>query len=307
MIISLRFFEVGNRISARLPFKVLTLWLVLCWPLLILPLPAVADPGGSAAGLKASANAGEGQSLPADIARIIGRGELVVAMNGHDDPPFFSQRDGKLQGIEVDMARELARELGVQARFDRRARSYNEVVGLVAAGEADVGISKLSRTLHRAQRVRFSRPYLSLRHALLLNRLALAHLAGDRPVPNIIRDFDASLGVIANSAYADFAAHNFPRAEIRAYPTWPEIIRDLRQGALVAAYRDEFEVRRVMLEDPTASLHLRAVTLMDLEDTLGIAVGVGDDVLLDVVNLFLEQRPMKLDIDKVLQAFKPDN
>ncbi|AFL75916.1 ABC transporter substrate-binding protein [Thiocystis violascens] len=244
----------------------------------------------------------DGRRIAPDIARIVARGELVVAMANMDTPPFFYLRDGRLVGLEVEMARDLARELQVAVRFNRQAGSFNEVIDLVARQEADVGISKLSRTLARAQQVRFSEPYLRLKHALAFNRLALAQLAMDSPVQRVVRDFGGTLGVIADSSFADFAAHHFPQANIQTYPDWPEAVRAVRTGEIIGVYRDEFEIKRLLKSDPTASLTLRTVTLTDLEDTLSIAVGVDDPVLLDVVNLFLAQRVNKLDIDKVLHA-----
>lgn len=244
----------------------------------------------------------DGRLLAPDIARIVKRGELRVAMADLDTLPFFYRDGDRLAGLDVEMAKALARELEVEARFDRRPHSFNEVIDLVARQEADIGISKLSRTLARAQRVRFSEPYLRLKHALALNRLAAARLAQDRPIQRLVRNFDAPLGVIANSSFADFARRNFPKAELRAYPDWRGVIQAVRNGEVVAAYRDEFEIKRLLRTDPTASLTLRTVTLTDLEDTLGIAVGISDPVLLDVINLFLAQRAETLDIDSVLRA-----
>lgn len=244
----------------------------------------------------------DGRRLARDIARIVERGELVVAMADMDTPPFFYLREGRLVGLEVEMANDLARELQVAVRFNRQAKSFNEVIDLVARQEADVGISKLSRTLARAQRVRFSEPYLRLNHALAFNRLALAQISRDRPVQTVVRDFSGTIGVIANSSFADFAAHHFPRATLQVYPDWQEAVRAVRTGAVVGVYRDEFEIKRLLKSDPTASLTLRTVTLTDLEDTLSIAVGVDDSVLLNVVNLFLAQRADKLDINKILHA-----
>lgn len=271
----------------------------------IFALGTLATAAGTAPDGNPLVSLGDGRQLAPDIARIVQRGELIVAVADLDTPPFFYVRDGRLMGLEVDMARDLARELGVDIRFDRSAKSFNGVVDLVARQEADLGISKLSRTLGRAQKVRFSEPYLHLNHALAFNRLALARMARDRPVPSVVRDFDGALGVIANSSFAEFAAHHFPRATIRPYADWPAVVAAVRSGEVVGAYRDELEIKRLLRGDPTISLTLRTVTLTDLEDTLGIAVGVGNPVLLDVVNLFLAQRPEKLDIQRVLQAAAP--
>ncbi|MFM2065544.1 MAG: hypothetical protein RLZZ584_453 [Pseudomonadota bacterium] len=270
------------------------------------PRPAPRAVAASAAGARpANAPAQRGQDAPLlapDIARIVARGELVVAMLGTDSPPFFATGpDGEPEGLEVDMARELARELKVEVRFLRSAANFNQVVEVVARREADLGISKLSRTLARAQMIRFSDPYLRLNHALALNRLAFAKLALDQPVASVVRNFTGSIGVIANSSFATYAARNFPHASIKSYKKWDDAVAAVNSGEVVGVYRDEFEIKRLVKSDPVGALKLRTVTLKDQEDTLGIAVGIGDPVLLAFVNQFIAQRNERLDVDKVLQ------
>lgn len=247
----------------------------------------------------------DGRMLAPDIARIVTKGELVVAMLKVDTPPFFSfNSKGEWRGLEVDLAEALAKELGVKLRVNRDAGTFNAVVELLARGEADLAISKLSRTLARSQTIAFSHSYLTLNHALLLNRVKFAQIAKGRPIEEVIRNFDGTMGVIAKSSFADYAARNFPNAKIQEYSSWNEVLLALNKGEVSSAYRDEFEVKRVLKADPTASLVLRTVTLKDLEDTLGIGVGVNDTRLLAFVNQFLDQRTEKLDVNKVLQALE---
>lgn len=245
----------------------------------------------------------DGRLLAPDIARIVTRGELVVAMLKVDTPPFFFFDDsGQWTGLEVGLAQSLAKELGVKLRFNREAGTFNAVVDLLANGQADLAISKLSRTLARSQTIAFSDSYLTLNHSLILNRVKFAQLAHGRPLPEVIRNFNGSIGVIAKSSFADYARTNFPHAKVQEYPTWNDVLVAVHKGEIVSAYRDEFEVKRVLKADPTVSLVLRTVTLKDLEDTLGIGVAVTDTTLLAYVNQFLAQRAEKLDIQKVLQA-----
>jgi polar amino acid transport system substrate-binding protein len=246
----------------------------------------------------------DGRLLAPDIARIVTRGELVVAMLGVDTPPFFYEKKGELVGLEVDLAKAIAKELGVNVRFNRTAKTFNAVVDTIARGEADIAVSKLSRTLARAQVISFSQPYLSLNHALILNRVKFAQFARDRALPDVIRGFSGSVGVIAKSSFADYAKRNFPNAKVVEYPGWGDVLKALDKGEVIGAYRDEFEVKRILKTDPTASLVLRTVTFKDLEDTLGVAVGIGDPVLLAFINEFLSQRADKLTINKVLAALE---
>jgi ABC-type amino acid transport substrate-binding protein len=246
----------------------------------------------------------DGRLLAPDIARIVQRGELVVAMLGVDTPPFFYEKNGELVGVEVDLAKAIAKELGVTFRFNRSARTFNGVVDIVARGEADIALSKLSRTLARTQIISFTQPYLVMNHALILNRVKFAQFARERALPEVIRGFTGSVGVIAKSSFADYARRNFPNAKVVEYPGWPDVLKALDKGEIIGAYRDEFEVKRILKADPTASLHLRTVTFKDLEDTLGIAVGINDHVLLAFLNEYLSQRVEKLNTSKVLSALE---
>ena len=202
------------------------------------------------------------------------------------------------------MAKWIARERGVNVRFNRTPKTFNAVVDVVARGEADIAVSKLSRTLARSQMISFTHPYLSLNHALILNRVKFAQFARNRALPDVIRGFSGTVGVIAKSSFADYAKRNFPNAKVIEYPGWGEVLKALDKGEVIGAYRDEFEVKRILKSDPTASLVLRTVTFKDLEDTLGIAVGIGDPVLLAFINEFLTQRSDKLTTNKVLAALE---
>jgi ABC-type amino acid transport substrate-binding protein len=244
----------------------------------------------------------DGRLLAPEFARIVGRGELVVAVLGVDQPPFFEEHDGKLTGLDITLATDIARKLGVKVRFNRDAKTFDDVVSLLAKGKADIAVSKLSRTLSRAQVISFSAPYLSLKRSLLLNRVKFAQLAHGRPVPEVIRAYDGSIGVVANSSYAGYVTNNFPKAQVRSYPTWDAVLSALNAGEVTSAFRDEFEVKRVLKIDPTASLRLRVVTLQDLEDTLAIGVNVSEPTLLAFVNQFLAERNTKFDVGTVLQA-----
>ncbi|MBP6903221.1 MAG: amino acid ABC transporter substrate-binding protein [Burkholderiaceae bacterium] len=237
-----------------------------------------------------------------DVARILQRKELLVAMLATDTPPFFYQRDGQLRGLDVDIAQDIARELGVAVRFDRSAASFNAVVEQVARGEADLGISKISRTLARARSVRFSTPYLTLHHALILNRLEFARLARDRSAEQALQHYSGSLGVIAKSSFEDFARSNFPRATLRSYPGWSEVVAAVERGEVAGGYRDEFEVKRLLAERPSLALRLRTVTLKDRDDTIGVVLHHDAPTLQSFVNLLLSMRRQTLRVDDVLKA-----
>lgn len=247
----------------------------------------------------------DGAWVAPDVARVMQRGELVVAMLGTDSPPFFQVKEGRLVGIDVRMAQQLAGELKVPLRIDRTPASFDEVVARVAGGRADMGISKLSRTLGRAQSVRFSEPYLRLKHALMLNRIEFARYSHRKDLQVVLRDYRGTMGVIANSSFAsNYAPRNFPNAKLVSFPTWELVVEAVLNGKVVAAYRDELEIRRLLAAEPGLAMKLRIVAFKDLEDTLGIAVGYRDEALLALANQYLAQMPDKLTVEKVLHELQ---
>src|SRR5258706_6431377 len=147
------------------------------------------------------------QSGPSrDLQSIVEAKVLRVAVTGFDLPSFHVRGpDGALLGPEIDMAQQIGRALGVRVEFVDDAASFDTIVDFVAAGRADIGVSKLSQTYNRLKRVRFSEPYVTLRHALLFNRLAIARAAGGRPPAAVLQKYKGPLGVVYGNAYVDFA------------------------------------------------------------------------------------------------------
>lgn len=232
----------------------------------------------------------DGRLMAPDVARIVGRGELLVAMPRTDSAPFFSEKDGVLSGIDVDLARTIGRELGVKVRFERSGATIDAVVEMVGNGQADLAIGRLGRTLKRSQIVHFSTPYMSLRHAMLINRVRFAQIAGERTLDQVMRNFKGQIGVIGNTSWEEFGRLSFPQATLKAYPGWEALVEAVKRGEVVAAYRDELEVRAVLERDARLALTLRTVSFSDAESALSVMVGVRDATLLSFVNEVIAAR-----------------
>ena len=245
--------------------------------------------------------ANNGQMVGPDIARILNRGELVVAIISNDSPPFFSEKDGEMVGTDVNVARLIAKELGVPVRFDRTAKTFDAVADMAAEGRADIGIGRLARTLLRAQKVSFSTPYMKLPHSFMINRLEFSKISGDRAAPTVIRNFNGTLGVMGRSAWEEFGRRNFMKAKIVTYPSWGKLIEAVKKGEVVAAYRDEFEIQKIMRSDPTLALTLRTVTFNDIESSLSLMIGIQDTTLLSFVNEVIALRTEKPTVAMLLK------
>jgi ABC-type amino acid transport substrate-binding protein len=242
--------------------------------------------------------------LPADIAAIKKAGKLVVAMNGPDSPPFFSGDADTLHGLDVDIARSIGKQLGVPVEFRRDAKSFAEVAEQVRDGRADIAVSKLSITGPRLQALRFSAPYVTLKQSLIINRLWLSQNAKGREPYEIVRDFNGKISFVRNSSYDTFARVNFPNAIFLPEDKWGVIIDNVTKGTIAAAYRDEFEIKKIAFEKPEAALTTKTITISDSVDQIGVAVKPSSLQLLGIANFVISSEYRDIDVKKLMNRYK---
>ncbi|MBQ1833147.1 MAG: amino acid ABC transporter substrate-binding protein [Treponema sp.] len=253
--------------------------------------------------LSSSAWSQNSVSNTGDMEGILKRGELRVAITAVDQPPFyFVDRNGKLAGYDIDIANKMAEELGVKLVISRDAPSFNDLVTLVASGKVDLAVSKLSKTLSRTKTVKFSVPYMTFRQGLLFNRLQLAKVTSEGQVNNYIRNYKGTIGVIANSSYANYAKTNFPHAVIKEYQTWDDAVQALVNGDVLSVYRDELEIKKVLASIPQSAIAFKPVYFTDLTDPIAVAVKSDNSQLLYWVNFFLENQK-KMTADELLTTY----
>jgi ABC-type amino acid transport substrate-binding protein len=244
--------------------------------------------------------------LPADIAAIKKANVLVVTMTKKDNPPFFSGEGDAIHGLDVEIAQRIGVLLGVPVQFRRDAESFAEVVEQVRDGKADIAVSKLSVTGPRLQVVRFSTPYVKLRQSMIINRLWLSQHSQGREVYQVIRSFDGKISFIRNSSYDTFARINFPNAQFLPEDKWDVIIEKVTKGEIAAAYRDEFEIKKIAFEKPDAAISTKSITISDSVDNIAIAVNPKSIQLLSVVNYVIKNEYNNIDTKKLMDRYKAE-
>ena len=260
--------------------------------------------------------------LPASVARALDglapeiqaiktRGRLIVGMANFNSSPFFdgpqaseASADGsELRGWDVDLGRQLAQALEVDVAFDRQWTSFNAVIDAVATGQVDLGLSKLSATAERAVRVHFSRPVITPRHALLINRLSLAKRAGVSDPRSVInREFDGGVGVIAQSSYPAIVRSLMSRCRVQEYGSWNAVVSAVEDGQVDFAYRDEIEIKKIMRTKPDLHLTLKSAIITDLHDSLAAALPSSSRQLQGLVDIIIDSR-QKLSVDQILDNY----
>jgi len=242
-----------------------------------------------------------------DLRTIVGSGILRVAISRFDIPPFHRHRaNGSIVGKEPELAYQIGRALNVRVAFVDEADTFENVIRLVAEGQADIGLNALPQNYAAAATIRFSAPYMTLRHALLYNRTTIAQEANGGPPQDVLREFRGRIGVIAGSPFVAFADQNFALATIVEYSGWKKAIDGLRNQEVDMLYDNEFEVRRILKDDPAFQVSHGAAVMTDRLAFLAIAICDSCAKLQEFINYFLAQNRITFSIDALLATSTTD-
>lgn len=151
------------------------------------------------------------QSPASQLDTVQSRGALLVCTTG-DYKPFTLAKDGGFEGIDIELAKSLAKALGVEAKFVQT--KWSELMNDFTAGKCDVAMGGISVTLDRQKRAFFSQPYL-------VNGKAPIVRCTDKAKFQSVADIDKpETRVIVNPGGTNerFVRANFKQAQIEVYP-----------------------------------------------------------------------------------------
>ena len=231
--------------------------------------------------------------IPADIKKIISRGKIIVAINSIDYPPFFYMtNDKKFEGFDVEMAEDIAKNLGVAVEYNRSASTFKDVVKLVEDDQADIAISAISATLSRGLTVRFSEPYLSPKQCLIVNRLLEIKFTNHNKIaPELLK-----IAILSNSSYEDFAKQNseffeneYRDLSIVNYDSLDKALSDVKNGKIFGLYIDEIHANYVMKTEESVNIYVRKKTVTESIDPISIAINWKNPNLAYWINLYIKR------------------
>ena len=140
--------------------------------------------------------------------RILKKGELLVGTTGEQPPLNATSKSGEIIGMDADIARIIAKSLGVRLKF--KSMSFNDLLPAVEAGKIDMVISSMTITPQRNRKLAFVGPYYMSGKGLLTKRKNLAKLQK----PEAMNDSSISVAVLKDSTSQTFAEQTTSKAKI---------------------------------------------------------------------------------------------
>ena len=213
------------------------------------------------------------------IDRIQQRQELVVGMAGNMPPLNMTTKDGELIGYEVDLAKAMAKGMGVNAKL--AVIPFAELLPALQSGKIDMILSNMTITPKRNLKVAFVGPYFTSGKAFLtkIKTLAMANKPQDLEVKNI------KLVALKGSTSQAFVEETMPDATLVTANGYDEAVKMVLEDKVQAMVADYPICVVSVFRYPNQGL-LSVVTQLTYEP-IGVGVPAGDPLLVNWVENFM--------------------
>jgi L-cystine transport system substrate-binding protein len=229
-------------------------------------------------------------------------GVLRVALTEANPPWNFLDREGRLKGYDVDVAREVTRRINA-SRVSFIGTDFATFIGGIRAGRYDIVISGQTVTAERRKEVAFSRPYA-------LNSVAVFVRAGDARIHGAADLPGKRIGVSEGTVQADYARTRVRHAKVKTYRNAVLALNDLSWGrsdaVLVSRFQGDYlaEHRGLAITPAGPVLHDYPLSMSFRKDSpafetainMAVTAMIGDGTLSAISRRWLHGRDVVADL-----------
>ncbi|MGF6148062.1 ABC transporter arginine-binding protein 1 precursor [Kingella potus] len=221
-------------------------------------------------------SAGSQPAAPAadSVAAIKEKGVIRIGVFG-DKPPFgYVDSEGKNQGFDVEIAKEMAKDLfGSPDKVEFVLTEAANRVEYARSGKVDLVLANFTQTPERAEAVDFAAPYM---------KVALGVVSPDKkPITDVAQLKDQILLVNKGTTADAFFSKNHPEVKLLKFDQNTETFDALKDGRGVALAHDNALLWAWAKENPGYEV---AIGNIGPAEVIAPAVKKGDKALLDWVN-----------------------
>ncbi|HEY0319791.1 MAG TPA: ABC transporter permease subunit [Pyrinomonadaceae bacterium] len=209
------------------------------------------------------------------LARVRQSGELRIGTDA-TYPPFESAEGGDFTGFDIDLAKAIARELGVRARFINS--SFDGIFPALQNGTFDAVMSSVTITPERSASMLFSDPYYDSGQLIAVNENTQGISSPD--------DLKGKrVGVQINTT-AQYELEKKEGVTVAKYNTIDLALLDLRNRRIDAVVGDAPVLKYMIFQ---SFRELKTVGRRFTDEKFGIAVAQGNEDLLAAINTALKK------------------
>ncbi len=213
--------------------------------------------------------------------QILQRGELQVCMEPGYMPFEMKDKKGRIIGYDVDMAKRMAKEMGVKLKL--LPTSWDGIIAALVTNKCDIIMSGMTITQQRNLKINFANPYVVVGQTILMKKDLDSKIKTakdlDKPEFTVV----TKLGVTGEVATRKF----FTKAKIITFETEADAAAEVLNGRADAfVYDQPYNILFMSDKGKGKLIHLDAPLTYE---PLGWAIRKGDPDFLNWLNNFLRQ------------------
>lgn len=202
--------------------------------------------------------------------------------------PYEYYENSEVVGVDVDIAREIAKEMGKTLVIKDIA--FDSIINEVKTGKADFGAAGISYSEERAKNVDFSINYAVSKQVVIVKN--------DSSITDINSIGNKKIAVQLGSVADTFVTDEYDEATIVRQKKYLAAIEDLKVGKVDCVVMDELPAKEIVNSNTGIKILNGALT----NDSYGMVVKKGNKELLEVINKVLNRLSSDGSIDRYIIA-----
>lgn len=202
--------------------------------------------------------------------------------------PYEYYENSEVVGVDVDIAREIAKEMGKTLVIKDIA--FDSIINEVKTGKADFGAAGISYSEERAKNVDFSINYAVSKQVVIVKN--------DSSITDINSIGNKKIAVQLGSVADTFVTDEYDEATIVRQKKYLAAIEDLKVGKVDCVVMDELPAKEIVNSNTGIKILNGALT----NDSYGMIVKKGNKELLEVINKVLNRLSSDGSIDRYIIA-----
>jgi polar amino acid transport system substrate-binding protein len=222
------------------------------------------------------------QAASADVLdNILEKGTMRVGV-ALFTPHTMQAESSELSGFEIEVAKDLARDLGASTEF--KVYNWEDIIKALQDDEIDIILGGMAITPERALKISFTQPYAESGIGLATNTKMTKKVKklGDLNSPKY------SVAVVADTVSHDFVKRNFDKIEIKSFKTSEEATNAVTGGEAHVFVGSVPQPRFLALSHPKKVDSPLTKPLLAYK--IGMAVNKGEQEWLNFLNSWITAR-----------------
>ena len=200
--------------------------------------------------------------------------------------PYEYYENGEVVGVDVDIAKEIAKYLG--KKLVVKDIAFDSIINEVKTGKADFGAAGISYSDDRAKNVDFSINYAVSKQVVIVNN--------NSGITNVNGISNKKIAVQLGSIADTFVTEKYKSANVVRQKKYLAAIEDLKTGKVDCVVMDELPAKEIVSKNEGIKILDGSLT----NDSYGMVVKKGNKELLDAINIVLQKLKDEGKIDEFI-------